>query len=411
MASARYSTQAATRRRPKARFYLILGAVLAVVVMVVALVLHAQATSLVEMGQTSFSATYDMLIIRSEVVYEAKNYGKTVFIAEEGQHVSAGDPIAQVYSWEYNDDTYSQLLSLQQQILDYEVTVSRAGVIDPQLDDVNSRISAKVAEVEAAVKEDRPQDALTLQRELEALMTERAEYLKSVVMVDDTLRGYYSDEAALEATISGWRMDLTANAEGVVSFYFDGNEALMTPANIGSFTEKALSEVAAGKTIKTGEGDAAYAPLYRIVDTDDWYVVMYSADAIPEMHEGSPYSLVFDEYIDHQYTGVVCNATTLANNGGFVYTIRIQEDIGPLVGDRRVTARLVGEQQGWRVKKSCVQETRSETENGQTVTVTYVETADGQYVQVEIIADDGNYYLVRTVEGQGTLTEGQRIRG
>ena len=121
MASARYSTKTTTRRRPKARFYLILGAVLTVVVMMVVLVVRAQATSAVEWGQTSFSGTYDMLIVRSEVVYEAKNYGKTVFVAEEGQRVFAGDEIAQVYNWQYNDDTYSQLLSLQQQILDYEV--------------------------------------------------------------------------------------------------------------------------------------------------------------------------------------------------------------------------------------------------------------------------------------------------
>ncbi len=410
MASSKYSTKS-TRRKPQARFYLILGAVLAVVIMVVVLIARAQATSLVEQGQTSFSATYDMLIVRTEVVYEAKNYGKTVFIAKEGQRVAAGDPIAQVFSWEYNDDTYSQLLSLQEQILNYETTVSLAGVIDPQLDDINSRISAKVAEIEAAVKEDRPQDALTLQRDLEALLTERTEYLSSVVMEDAALRDLYAQEDALEATISGWRIDLNAGSDGIVSFYFDGCEKLMTPANIGKFTEEALAEVEAGKTIKTSETDAAYAPLYRVVNTNDWYVVMYSSTAIPELHEGSAYSLIFDEYLDNQYTGVVCNATTLENNGGFVYTIRIQDDIGPLLGERRVTARLVGTQEGLRVRKSCVKEAKTETEDGNTVRYNYVETADGQYVQVQVIADDGNYYLVQPIEGQGSLVVGQRIRG
>jgi hypothetical protein len=197
----------------------------------------------------------------------------------------------------------------------------------------------------------------------------------------------------------------------VVSFYFDGCEALMTPANIGKFTEEALEEVAAGKTIRTKEGDEAYAPLYRIVNTTDWYVVMYSAKEIPEMHKGNAFTLMFDDYLDNTYTGVVYDATTLENNGGFVYTIRIQDDIGPLIGERRVTARLAGRQEGLKIRKSSVETAQSKTEDGKDVTVKYVETADGQFIPVFVIADEDDYYLVQTYEGSGTLSVGQRIRG
>lgn len=401
-ASARYDVKATARRKPKARFFVILGAVLAVTAMVVGLMVRAKATSPVTWDKAAFSTSYDMLVIRTEVVYEGKNYGKTDFIAEEGQRVTAGDPIAEVYSWEYNDDTLSQLLDLQETILNYEVNVSRAGVIDDRLTEINGRIGAKVDEIQLAVVQGRPQDSLKLQRELQALLDERTAYLKSVVVPDNTLLGYYEDEEALLTTIGDWRTELAASADGVVSFYFDGCEALMTPANIGSFTEEALEEVASGKTIETEQSDAAYAPLYRIVDTTDWYVVMYSADAIPEMHEGNAFSLMFNDYTDYQYTGVVYDATVLEENGGFVYTIRIRDDIGPLIGERRVTARLYGELEGWRVKKGCVEEAEG---------VTYVETADGQFIPVLIVADDGEYYLVRTYEGEASLAEGQHIRG
>ena len=405
----RYGTGPGTRRRLKTRFFVILGAMLAVTVMVVVLILRAQATSPVEWASAEFSEGYDMLIIRTEVVLEGKNYGKTDFIAEEGQYVTAGDEIAQAYSWQYNDDTASQLLDLQEKILEYEVGTSRAGVIDIKLDDINSRIAAKVDEIALSVSQDRPQDALQLQRELEALLSERVAYLESVVVEDETLRGYNDDKDALTKTIDEWRTPLTAGQDGVVSFYFDGCEALMKPENIGSFTEEALAEVESGKTIETEESDTGFAPLYRIVDTTDWYVVMYAAEAIPEMHEGNVFSLMFDNYLENTYTGIVYDATTLEKNGGFVYTIRIQDDIGPLIGARRVTARLFGQQEGLRVPKRCVETAKGETEED--ADITYVETADGQYVQVVIIAEDGDYYLVQTIEGQGSLTVGQRIRG
>ncbi len=428
--SVRRNPPVTMRRKPKTRFFVILGAVLAVAVMVTVLMIRANATYPVEKGKAEFSATYDMLIIRSELVYEAKNYGRTEFIAEEGQRVAAGDEIAEVYSWEYNDATLSQLLDLQSTILDYEINVSRAGVIDEKLSDINNRIGGKVADIERCISDSRPQDALGLQRELENLMGERTEYMKSVAMPDDTLRGYYADEEALLETISAWRTVLSASRDGVVSFYFDGCEALMTPDNIGKFTEEALLEVVAGKTIETEGSDAAYAPLYRIVDTADWYVVMYSKDAIPEMHEGNAFSLIFDNYLNNEYTGVVYNATTLEKNGGFVYTIRIRDDIGPLIGERRVNAKLYGEQEGLFVPKSCVKTVRREVEKSveagesaseivtvsaspsaeETVTekVTYVETAEGLYVPVLVIADDKDRYMVQPLEG--SLLEGQRIR-
>jgi hypothetical protein len=166
----RHGGGSATRRRLKARFFVILGAVAVVVALVVALVLRAQATFPVEWGQADFSASYEMLIFRTEAVIEGKNYGKTDFIAEEGQRVAAGDEIAEVYSWEYNDTTMSQLLDLQETIIDYEVNTSRAGVIDAKLTDINSRIGTKVGEIEQSLLR-RPQDALRLQRELEALLT------------------------------------------------------------------------------------------------------------------------------------------------------------------------------------------------------------------------------------------------
>jgi hypothetical protein len=108
------------------RFYLILLAAVAVVAAGLILVLKDQPTVAVEWASTEFSAKYNMLVLRDEVVYEAKNYGKTDFIAVEGQHVDVGDPIVEVYEWGYNDETLSILLDLQKKILTYQTEVRLA---------------------------------------------------------------------------------------------------------------------------------------------------------------------------------------------------------------------------------------------------------------------------------------------
>jgi hypothetical protein len=342
-----------------------------------------------------------MLILRDEVVYEAKDYGKTDFIAVEGQHVDVGDPIVEVYELGYNDETLSILLDLQKKILEYQTQERLAGIIDEQLNDINSRIDLKAKEIQQTVTDGQLVNALPQEREMGSLLDERMTYLKGSVMQDEQLREYYSEENELLLQIAGWRTSINAKETGTVSFYFDGCEALMTTENIGHFTKKALQEVEAGKTVRTDEEDQATAPLYRVVNENEFYVVMRSEKKIPEMYVGNNFSLVFDDYLDNQYTGVVFNVSELEKNDGYVYTIMIKDNIGPLLGERRVSAKVYNVQEGLRVQAGCVK-----TSGG----VDYVETEDDVIVPVMVVADDGDFVFVQTYEGQPALSVGQRIK-
>ncbi len=389
----------AVRRKPKLRFFVILGIVVIGAIVAVILVIQSRQTTSVEWASTEFTANFDVLVVRDEVVYEAKNYGKTEFIAVEGERVQVGDPIVEVYEWGYNDTTYSELLDLQKTILDYEADVIRAGIIDEQLNDINLRIADKAKVIQEAVSGD-DQDLLLLERQMKELLDERSTYLRNV-MPDDQLTEYLKQETALLELIAGWRQSVVANEPGLVSFYFDGNEALMNKGNIGSFSRNGLEEVIDGKIIETSSDDQAFVPLYRVVKEDEWYVILLSEVDIPEMYIGNGFSFIFDDYLDEQQTGVVFEKTILENNDGFVYTILIRGEIGALLGERRVSAKLYNVQEGMRVLRSCIRSTDE---------ILYVETVEGQIVPVYLIADDGEYVFIQTYADQASLQIGQLLK-
>jgi len=391
--------QMAVRRKPKLRFFIILGIALIGAILAVILVIQSRQTAAVEWASTEFEANFDVLIVRDEVVYEAKNYGKTEFIAVEGERVEVADPIVEVYEWGYNDTTHSELLDLQKIILEYEADVIRAGIIDDQLIDINVRIDAKALQIAQVVSGD-AKDLLPLEREMKELLDERSTYLRNV-MPDDQLTEYLKQETALLELIAGWRQSVVANEPGLVSFYFDGNEALMSKENIGSFTRSALEEVIDGKIIETSSDDQAFVPLYRVVKEDEWYVILLSDADIPEMYIGNGFSIIFDDYLDEMQTGVVFEKTILENNDGFVYTILIRGNIGALLGERRVSAKLYNVQEGMRVPRSCIRSTGE---------ISYVETTDGQIVPVYLIADDGEYVFIQTYQGEAELQIGQLLK-
>ena len=389
-----------TRRRPKIRFFIILALIIAAVVVTTVLIIQSKQLISVEWASTEFTAKYDVLVVRDEVVYQAKNYGKTSFIAEEGEYVQIGDPIVEVYEWGYNESTYSELLDLQKTMLEYEANVIREGIIDEQLNDINARIDEKALEINLAVRSRACTDLLPLERDMRELLEERSAYLRNV-MPDNQLTDYLKQEQALLELIAGWRQSITANEAGRVSFYFDGNEALMSKDNLGKFTKSMLEEVTAGKTIEVSSDDQGITPLYRVVNENEWYIVMHSDEEIPELYVGNAFSLIFEDYLDSQQTGIVYEKTILENNDGFVYTILIRDPIGPLLGERRVTAKLYNVQEGMRVPAYCV---KSADE------VKYVVTADGQKVPVYIIAQDGDYVFINTYADQASLEIGQQLR-
>lgn len=389
----------AVRRKPKLRFFIILGIIAIAAVVTVILVLQSRQTVAIEWASTEYTANFDVLVVRDEIVYEAKNYGKTEFIAVEGESVEVGDSIVDIYEWGYNDTTYSELLDLQKTILDYEADVIRAGIIDEQLIDINARIDSKALEIMQAVSR-ASNDLLPLEREMRELLDERNNYLRNV-MPDAQLSEYLKQEKALLELIAGWRQAVVAQEEGLVSFYFDGNEALMDKENIGSFTRSALEEVIAGKTVETLGDNQAFIPLYRVVNQNEWYVILLSDVDIPEMYIGNGFSIIFDDYLDSQQTGVLFEKTTLENNDGFVYTILIRDDIGALLGERRISAKLYNVQEGMRIPRSCIKSADG---------VLYVETAQGHIVPVYLIADDNDYVFIRTYKDQGTLEIGQLIK-
>ncbi|MFA5675731.1 MAG: HlyD family efflux transporter periplasmic adaptor subunit [Christensenellales bacterium] len=390
----------AVRRRPRFKFFIIMFVVISVFGAILAMLLRSRPTVAVEWASAEFDARFEMLIVRDEVVYLSKNYGKTKFIAEEAQSVVAGDAIAEVYEWGYNDDSLSKLVELQKSILKHQIEERRKGIIDEKLNEINGRIDSNARDIQQAVHKQNNFVMLGLERQMEALLSERMQYLKGVTVPDDHLRDLYEQEEELQNMFSKWRKLLVAEDGGAVSFYFDGCERLMSKENIGKFTRVAIEEVMAGKTVQISQDNQAYAPLYRLVNENEWYVVLLSDKRIPEMYKGNTFSIVFDEYLHMRYNGVVYDASGLENNDGFVYTIMIQDNIGALLGDRRVSARLYGVQESLRIPKSCV------------ITIEradYVETLDGEYIPVDIVADDGEYVLIKNYQQQPALKLGQMI--
>lgn len=355
-----------------------------------------------EKGTVSFAHSMEGMLVRSEKLYKAQNYGKTEFLAVEGQVVETGAEIANVYSWEYNDSVVNELRLVQEKIIDYLENNALKDVINKDVESLSASISDKEKEIRAVVRGEVKGDLLKLEEELQNLMGERQKYLRDAVQEDDVLRGFYQEEAALQAKIEDWKTTTFAESPGIISFYFDGAETLMTPDNMKKLSLQTLDEIYNGKTYYSADTENATRPLYRLVDRNIWYTVTVSEKEIPEFQTGSAFRVMFQGDEQLEYSGIVVDC--IRDSGKFVYFFEFNANVDNLLLARQVDMQVTAEYTGIQVPLKALK-----TVNGVTGVYCRNEEKEKVFEPVRILIKEGEIALVEPADYASDLNVGTEI--
>ena len=385
------------RRRANTKFYLFIGAIAVVAVVVLFFIFNLQTVE-VERGAIPFEAEVSVVVVRDEQVISAQNYGKANYIAAEGERVEAEAPVMEVYKWGYNEKVMNDLIDYQTKIEQYQEN----GFESEELTNLQNQITAKAVELRNIVNGAAEGDVVTAERELKALMAQKQQYLKDNVSADQQLQEFYTQEEEIQGRVNNWRQQLTAPSAGVVSYYFDGAEDTLNAANIENIKSADIVDILNGTTsVQTSQDEEAEKPVYRLVNSFKWYLVVQSETEIPEFTNDREFSVAFDDYVARQYQGVVSG--TVKEENDYLYVIEISDDIGELLNVRRTEARVFTQFEGLKVPEKALKE-----KDG--VTGVYVVVGrDKTFVPVTVdIIKDGNA-IITPVEGESLLAERQHV--
>ena len=344
------------RRKLNMQPFLIGGGVLVVAGIILLIALGSPKMVMAEKGQLTYTGDFSSVIIRDERVYETENYEKAVFIAAEGQKVKKGEDIAQVFNWEYNDTVFNQLLQKQNEIMNYQVNDKLKDINNKVLAEYNDNINSLSNNIHDVITGVKDGDIITLERSLKEQMTKRKDYLTDeAVRADDHLEEMYQEEKTLLDRIAEWQMDIKADADGIVSFYFDGNEQYLNIQNMEKLNKKDIDEILAGKTSKLTEADnKAARPFFRLVNAQKWYVATYSDQKVAEFFKNTSYTLTFKDIYNKKYTGKLVDERK--DTRGYIYTFQMSDDVSALLRIRKMEVKIENTFTGIKVPESAVKE-------------------------------------------------------
>jgi putative membrane fusion protein len=388
------------RRRVTGRFYVFLILIgIGLYFVIRELVPLGASEAIVTMAATSYSQTLEAVIVRDETVTSFEGNAQVVYVAAEGAEVAKGQEIADVYAAGYSEKEINQLEAVRQGIRAYHRQILD-NIVDAALERLENNVQQKALEVKTLIREKTRGSLINLEEQLQSAMQARQNYLNQNRREDPKLNNLYVEETKRENATASWRNPEVAPVAGIVSFYLDGSERFLTPANLESLTVEDVRSVLAGRTPESEGQSRLEKSIFRIVNPDKWYVVLLSKDASWNPVNGQIFTVQFEGFEGSAFTGKVIKM--LKASGEVMAQLEMDSALGPLINKRAGKAMIGINLTGLSVPVKAIT-----VVNGQPG-VTVSDVPGGTFVPVEVLSSDSQNAIIQPLI-EGTLSIGWRV--
>ena len=387
------------KRRVKPRFFVFIAILLVAAFLLARPLLTASSgvESIIDVN-SSITQSMDCVIIRDESVTTSDSTVRVEYIARENTEVSQGDTIASLFTTGYTESLLTRLEEIRQNIQAYHKTLLGT-IVDSDLDRLDAVVDICADDFRNLVTQQTRGNLQTIIEQLETAMVNRQDYMRQNKRDDTRLTQLYDQENTQLNSIQSWRVDSTADRDGVLSFYIDGYENDLTAASLDSLTPADIRAVLAGSDLAT-TADTRSTGIYRIVNQDTWYVALVSSadDWIPVV--GQNYYLQFEGFADLEYSATVTNVQK--SSGTVLAIFEINQPIGPMIYQRTGRATL-----SISLSSLAVNTRALYNQDGQ-LGVWLNDVPGGTFVPVEVLSTEGDYSLIQPLV-EGALQTGQTV--
>jgi len=362
---------------------------------------RGQSTAVVTLGSTDDARSVEAVVVRDEYPYYVDGLSRVVHVAREGAQVMPGEAIAYVYASTYVDSNLRKLETLRQDIRHYHIRLL-SRIVDRELELLDNNVLTKALQLKQLVTQKTRGSLLGLQAQLDEAMRARQDFLRENHRQDPKINQLYDEERKYIDSINNWRSVKEAERAGTVSFYLDGWEDIFTADNIMNVSAQTLAQALRGEAPGTQNIQRGMIPLYRLVSTDHWELLIISLDRDWTPMPGQVFRFQMEGFEDVIYSGSVISQQALGDGRETVVLLEVRDPIGPLSNVRKGRVSLGTNLSGMRVPLSAL------VSRGNEQGVRVADVGEGVFVPVEVLTRDNRYALVQPVI-EGTLLPGQSV--
>ena len=204
------------------------------------------------------------IIIRNEIPVSSDQSGVLHFVTKDGNRVSKGGTIANVYESESASITITQIAEINEKISDIEDILSYNDIEAANLDVINSRVKSAVDNFVYSTSGGNFSEASVYSGELLSAVNRKQAALGEETHLDAQLQSLKAELSEISKNLPNAKGIITAQNSGYFVSKVDGYEALLTTSDLSAITPEFLNNISPKEVEKGVIG--------KIVSDYEWYI-------------------------------------------------------------------------------------------------------------------------------------------
>lgn len=251
--------------------------------------------SYVEIGTIDSPKTATGIIIRDEQVYTATQDGVLSFNVSNNDRVRVSTNIATIKSLEVLYEMEEQLEAINQEIIDLQESRAELSWFSEDAEKINFQIQSIVDENSYQLTQNDISKLYEMSNSISANIEMRTQILLSETT--GSLSELAVKRKEQEEKINQNSSTITNLQSGIISYYIDGLEEMLTLENMFNLTKEQTKMDTTLQSIKlqVAEGE----PIFKIINSNNWYIATYVKSAFVEgWEEGQTKSIYVKENLE-----------------------------------------------------------------------------------------------------------------
>ena len=203
-----------------------------------------------EYGNIDISITAKAMILRNEVLVKTESSGQIQYLTAEGEKIKRNQIVAQINPGDVESDNQVETNQLEQSTLSID------------LEQLNYDIGYLSTKIRYAISSDQYGEIYDLRDDLK-MKLDRLSRLTEVS----------GNDALISESVSNDAIQLMSPKLGIVSYYIDGYEEVLTENNLYAIDFERLMEENITPVNHSGYTVSQYDPVYKLVDSNHWKLI------------------------------------------------------------------------------------------------------------------------------------------
>ena len=389
-------------RRIRFRFFVFLAIFFAFAFFGIKLAFKPPLYDIIQYGELNAWNEYPGIVIRDEEVYTAPDYGKVDFFVSKGQMVDKDTLLAVLYKDNYNQELVEQLYKTKQRIWDYQNRNMVQEMMDSDYETIQENIVEVMRNMQYSIHAYAAQDMENYENQLRLLLHRKKEIFHRMDSTSNYLEQLYQEEGEIESKLDEWKVEIVAPKSGIISFEIDGLEKILTPNDIDYLTrDQYLSFSEHEAPVSHDENSEIGLPLYRLVESDKWYLVSLIPHKKVYYEQGDRLNLKLLGLSENPISSTVYRVDF--SEDSTLVILEITDGIETVIESRKIYVEIETRAQGLMVPRGAIINQKD------SIGVKVIANGDIQFVRVKVKAMDDDWAIIDKINDMDNLEVNDRI--